>query len=81
MESFRGAAFDEPGPACLDLAVTGPGKPEQYRASETELSCGPELADSIAWFRHGKGKIKQLTVTHGNPMSGAPQRETKCVSR
>lgn len=29
----------------------------------------------------GKGKIKLLTVTHGNPMSGAPQRETKCISR
>jgi hypothetical protein len=29
----------------------------------------------------GKGKIKLLTVTHGNPMSGAPQRETKCVAK
>ena len=29
----------------------------------------------------GKGKIKQLTVTHGNPMSGAPSRETKCIPR
>jgi hypothetical protein len=29
----------------------------------------------------GKGKIKLLTVTHGNPMSGAPQRETKCIPK
>lgn len=29
----------------------------------------------------GKGMIKRLTVTHGNPMSGAPQRETKCIPR
>lgn len=29
----------------------------------------------------GKGKIKRLTVTHGNPMTGAPARETKCIPR
>ncbi|MEA2895101.1 MAG: hypothetical protein QOJ84_716 [Bradyrhizobium sp.] len=29
----------------------------------------------------GKGMIKRLTVTHGNPMSGAPQRETKCIPK
>jgi hypothetical protein len=29
----------------------------------------------------GKGKIKLLTVTHGNPMSGAPARETKCIPK
>jgi Family of unknown function (DUF6719) len=29
----------------------------------------------------GKGMIKLLTVTHGNPMPGAPQRETKCIPR
>jgi hypothetical protein len=29
----------------------------------------------------GKGKIKRVTVTHGNPMSGAPTREKKCVPR
>ena len=29
----------------------------------------------------GKGKIKLLTFTHGNPMSGAPARETKCIPK
>jgi hypothetical protein len=29
----------------------------------------------------GKGMIKLLTVTHGNAMSGAPQRDTKCISK
>jgi hypothetical protein len=29
----------------------------------------------------GKGKIKLVTVTHGNAMPGAPQREVKCVPR
>lgn len=29
----------------------------------------------------GKGMIKLLTVTHGNAMSGAPLRETKCIPR
>jgi hypothetical protein len=29
----------------------------------------------------GKGKIKLLTVTHGNAMPGAPARDTKCVPR
>ena len=29
----------------------------------------------------GKGMIKLLTVTHGNAMSGAPQRATKCIRR
>jgi hypothetical protein len=29
----------------------------------------------------GKGKIKLVTVTHGNPMPGAPLRETTCIPR
>jgi hypothetical protein len=29
----------------------------------------------------GKGMIKLLSVTHGNAMSGAPQRATKCVPK
>jgi len=29
----------------------------------------------------GKGKIKLVTVTHGNAMPGAPLREAKCVPR
>jgi hypothetical protein len=29
----------------------------------------------------GKGMVKRLTVTHGNPMSGAPRRETKCIPK
>jgi hypothetical protein len=29
----------------------------------------------------GKGKIKLVTVTHGNPLPGVPQRDTKCVPR
>jgi hypothetical protein len=29
----------------------------------------------------GKGMIKLLTVTHGNPMSGASRRETKCIPK
>jgi hypothetical protein len=29
----------------------------------------------------GKGKIKLVTVTHGNPMPGVPLRETKCIPR
>jgi hypothetical protein len=29
----------------------------------------------------GKGKIKLVTVTHGNAISGAPLREAKCVPR
>jgi len=28
-----------------------------------------------------KGMIKRLTFNHGNAMSPAPQRETKCVPR
>jgi hypothetical protein len=29
----------------------------------------------------GKGKIKLLKMNHGNAMSGAPQRETRCIPR
>lgn len=29
----------------------------------------------------GKGMVKLVTVTHGNAMSGAPMRATKCVPR
>lgn len=29
----------------------------------------------------GKGMLKRVTVTHGNPMSGAPLRAIKCVPR
>jgi hypothetical protein len=29
----------------------------------------------------GKGKIKLVTVTHGNAMPGAPMRATKCVPK
>jgi hypothetical protein len=29
----------------------------------------------------GKGKIKLVTVTHGNAMPGAPSREAKCIPR
>ena len=29
----------------------------------------------------GKGKVKLVTVTHGNAMPGAPLREAKCVPR
>ena len=29
----------------------------------------------------GKGKIKLVTVTHGNAISGAPLREAKCIQR
>jgi hypothetical protein len=29
----------------------------------------------------GKGKIKHVTVTHGNAMPGAPLREVKCIPR
>jgi hypothetical protein len=29
----------------------------------------------------GKGKIKLVTVTHGNANSGAPLREAKCIQR
>jgi len=29
----------------------------------------------------GKGKIKSVTVTHGNPIPGAPLREVKCIAR
>ena len=29
----------------------------------------------------GKGKIKLVTVTHGNAISGAPLREAKCIRR
>jgi hypothetical protein len=29
----------------------------------------------------GKGKIKLVTVTHGNAMPGTPQRATKCIPR
>ncbi len=29
----------------------------------------------------GKGKIKLVTVTHGNANSGAPLREAKCIQK
>lgn len=29
----------------------------------------------------GKGRIKMVTVTHGNPMPGVPLRDTKCIRR
>ena len=29
----------------------------------------------------GKGKIKLVTVTHGNAMPGAPMRDVKCIPR
>jgi hypothetical protein len=29
----------------------------------------------------GKGRIKLVTVTHGNAMPGAPLREAKCIPR
>lgn len=29
----------------------------------------------------GKGKIKLVTVTHGNAMPGAPLREVKCIPK
>jgi uncharacterized protein DUF6719 len=29
----------------------------------------------------GKGKVKLVTVTHGNPMPGKPLREVKCVPK
>lgn len=29
----------------------------------------------------GKGKIKLVTVTHGNAISGAPLREAKCIQK
>jgi hypothetical protein len=29
----------------------------------------------------GKGKIKLVTVTHGNAMSGAPMRAEKCIPK
>jgi len=29
----------------------------------------------------GKGKIKLVTVTHGNAMPGAPLRAVKCIPR
>jgi hypothetical protein len=29
----------------------------------------------------GKGKIKLITVTHGNPLPGVLQSDTKCVPR
>jgi hypothetical protein len=29
----------------------------------------------------GKGKIKLVTVTHGNAMPGAPVREAKCIPK
>jgi hypothetical protein len=29
----------------------------------------------------GKGKIKLVTVTHGNAMPGSPMRDVKCIPR
>ena len=29
----------------------------------------------------GKGKIKLVTVTHGNAMPGSPLRDVKCIPR
>lgn len=29
----------------------------------------------------GKGKIKRVTVTHGNAVPGAPLRDVKCIPR
>jgi hypothetical protein len=29
----------------------------------------------------GKGKIKLVTITHGNAMPGSPMRDVKCIPR
>ena len=40
-----------------------------------------DLKTAIADKLDEKGKIKLVTVTHGNAMPGAPMRDVKCIPR
>jgi hypothetical protein len=70
------------GPAALILfAAAGGACHAQVVVKQEPLDMRNGAAVLVDDGSCGKGMIKRMTVTHGNPMSGAPQRETKCIAK